>query len=1045
MHPLLVGQIQHSFGFDEIGLLALHKQLASLAASGGLSQELAGLIQGFDGFIQSVDGAYAQHDLDLEQKARILELSASELSGTNARLNAELDSRRRAMESLRATAMGLMEFVDLDKPSWQDDDLEALSSLMSALVRQGEESKRDLQAALADLAYQKFALDQHAIVSTTDLAGNILYANDKFCEISGYSRTEIIGKNHRIINSGSQPDRFFANLWRTISAGKVWHGEICNRNRAGDLYWVNATIVPLCDDAGRPTMYIAIRTDITERKGMEVSIQSAEARLRRITNTVPGVVFQWRAEGDQYRFTFVSPRVHQVLGLTIDAVMSDPTLIIRQIVAEDRDRVWEAVSAAAHSGVPWRGEYRVRLPNDKLRWIRTEINPDPERTKDGAVLYTGIWQDVTELREADARLREVTENIPVAVFQYFVSETGRFTITFLSQAMEAISGLRPEDIVHNSNLLIDAIHQDDRIAFLTIIGIADSEATSQTIDFRLIHQGNDQVVWVHGEAHPRQTPEGQWVWNGYVTDITASKAIAVELQKAKDAAVAANRAKSDFLANMSHEIRTPMNGVVGMADLLMDTPLAPEQLEYVRIVKNSADSLLRVINDILDFSKIEAGKLLIEHIPYHLGRTVDETLKTLALRAQEKGLELVCQMNSDVPLALIGDPGRLRQILVNLLGNAIKFTPKGKVVLQVECEAIEGDDVLIHMAVIDSGIGIAADKLTAIFEAFSQEDSSITRRYGGTGLGLTICARLVEALGGRIWVDSVANQGSTFHFTMRCKTNQSFAGESRMAGLTLERHSASGANAQFRDRISLAVLLVEDHVINQKLAFALLDRWGHTVTLAVNGEQALVAIASTQFDVVLMDMLMPVMDGLEATRRIRASELDGQHLPIVAMTANAMESDRQLCLAAGMDDYLSKPIRAAELQAMLERIGVHTGPVPMAKETAPAPRAGFDYAAGLRAMDQEILDIIGQAFVDQWPHDLGAMQQARANTDAQSMMHAAHALKGTLAMFGAVPASNVAAEIEVLARQGDVAGAAGWVDTLEGEVSGLLEALSAIQ
>jgi CheY-like chemotaxis protein/HPt (histidine-containing phosphotransfer) domain-containing protein len=241
------------------------------------------------------------------------------------------------------------------------------------------------------------------------------------------------------------------------------------------------------------------------------------------------------------------------------------------------------------------------------------------------------------------------------------------------------------------------------------------------------------------------------------------------------------------------------------------------------------------------------------------------------------------------------------------------------------------------------------------------------------------------------------------------------------------------------------VLLVEDHVINQKLAVALLERWGHRVTLVVNGEQALAAVASAKFDVVLMDMLMPVMDGLEATRRIRASETDDQHVPIVAMTANAMESDRQLCLAAGMDDYLSKPIRAAELQAMLERIGVQTGPVPLAQEIVPAARAGFDYAAGLRAMDQEILGIIGQAFVEQWPIDLGAMHKARANADAQSMMHAAHALKGTLAMFGALPASNVAAEMEVLARQGDLAGAFGWIDTLEGEVSGLLEALGNLQ
>ena len=273
-------------------------------------------------------------------------------------------------------------------------------------------------------------------------------------------------------------------------------------------------------------MYVAIRTDITERKQMESSILAAEARLRRITNTVPGVVFQWRVRGDEYKFTFVSPRVHQVLGLTIDAIMNDPSVVTRQIVQEDRKAVWEAAAAAARQSAPWRGEYRVRLPNDTVRWVRSEINPDPELTADGATMYTGIWQDVTEIKEADSRLREVTENIPVAVFQYFLSEDGRLVVTFLSQAIETICGLRPEEIMHNSNLLVDAIYPEDRSTFLASVGIANAQAQNQQVDFRMVHRSTGQVVWVHGEAHPRQLPQGQWVWNGYVTDISAAKAIA---------------------------------------------------------------------------------------------------------------------------------------------------------------------------------------------------------------------------------------------------------------------------------------------------------------------------------------------------------------------------------------------------------------------------------------------------------------------------------------------------------------------------------------
>ena len=1039
MHKLLARQLKRSLGLEGAQVALLQQEFRALAQSGALSAAAAGALAGFGSFLQRVEETYLYNDRDLDIKARSLALSSLELTESNTRLREELASRQRAIESLRSTAVGLMEFIDFDLPALQGDDLESLSALMDALVRQKEENQRELQAALADLASQKFALDQHAIVSTTDPAGNILYANDKFCEISGYTRAELIGQNHRIINSGKHHRAFFSDLWKSISSGKVWHGEICSRKKSGDLFWVNATIVPLRADAGAPVMYVAIRTDITQRKQMESNILAAEARLRRITNTVPGVVFQWRVRGDEYKFTFVSPRVHQVLGLTIDAVMNDPSLVIRQIVQEDRKAVWEAAASAARRSAPWRGEYRVRLPNDTVRWLRSEINPDPELTADGATIYTGIWQDVTEIKEADSRLREVTENIPVAVFQYFLSEDGRLVITFLSQAVETICGLRPEQIMHNSNLLVDAIHPEDRSMFLSSVGVADAQAQNQQVDFRMVHRSTGQVVWVHGEAHPRQLPHGQWVWNGYVTDISAAKEIAVELKKAKDEAEAANRAKSDFLANMSHEIRTPMNGVMGMADLLLDTSLDREQKEYVRIMKTSSEALLRVVNDILDFSKIEAGKLLIEHIPFHVGNTLDETLKALALRAHDKGLALVCEVGAEVPMAVVGDPGRLRQILVNLIGNAIKFTAQGQVVLRVRTHSQDASGLVLHLAVCDSGIGIAPEKLGSIFEAFAQEDSSTTRRYGGTGLGLTICARLVEALGGRIWVESQPGEGSTFHFTMRCDLDSVPRDASEPV------HSPAGKQAlvtrlTFRDaQAKLNVLLVEDHVVNQKLAIVLLERWGHQVTVAEDGAQALKILAGQRFDVVLMDMLMPVMDGLEATRRIRAAESASQHLPIIAMTASAMESDRKLCLAAGMDDYLSKPIHAPELQALLQRVVVRSGTRRAA--TLAAPALEFDYARGMRGVDQEVLDIIAQAFTDQWPHDIDKMRDALAQGDLQSVLHTSHALKGTLAMFGAAPARDLAQHIESLCANGEPDEVRALLQPFAAEVEHLLQSV----
>ena len=1184
MHKLLARQVKRTLGVDAEGLARVQQELAQWAATASLSPAAAGVLAGLDALLLRVEDSYLQNDRDLDLKARSLEISSVELTESNSRLREELASRTRAIESLRSTAMGLMEFVDFDQPALVDDNLESLSALMGALVRQREESQRDLHAALTDLAHQKFALDQHAIVSTTDVQGNILYANDRFCEISGYTRAELIGRNHRVINSGVHPRSFFTNLWSTITSGEVWHGEVCNRNKAGHLYWVNATIVPLRDESGKPTMFIAIRTDITERKLMEADIKSAEARLRRITNTVPGVVFQWHAKEGDYKFTFVSPRVHKVLGLTSASVMADPSLIIRQIVHEDRKEIWEAVTDCARRGVSWQGEYRVRLPNDSIRWIRNEMNVEPERTADGAAVFTGIWQDVTELKEADERLREVTANIPVAVFQYFVGEGDRFVITFLSQAIQTICGLKPDEVIKDTRLLLSAIHPQDADAFLSGLGRPKPGAQTQSVDFRMVHQVTGHMVWVHGEAHPRQLPTGDWVWNGYFTDITASKEIAQELQKAKDEAVAASRAKSDFLANMSHEIRTPMNGVMGMTDLLLDTTLDAEQAEYVNIVKSSADALLRVINDILDFSKIEAGKLLIEQIPFHLGKTVDETLKALALRAHDKGLELVCDVAQNVPMGVVGDPGRLRQILMNLIGNAIKFTAKGEVVLRVGVEVADDASAQLHMAVSDSGIGIAAEKLDTIFEAFSQEDSSTTRKYGGTGLGLTICARLVEALGGRIWVESEIGKGSTFHFTMLVGLDAqqedaslsllAFEGmhalvvddnavnrmvlaralqaagvavqvaESGVAalglldsigrqkpfdlvvldaqmpvmdGFTLAEEirriphcektplvmlSSSGLKGdaqRARDvgiagyaskpvsreelaqvlaralhidvmqarvapvvvthvpQVVLDVLLVEDHVINQKLAVALLERWGHRVTVAGNGKIAVDALAEKHFDVVLMDMLMPVMDGLEATVQIRTRERNtgvARPTPIIAMTANAMEADRDRCIAAGMNDYISKPINAPELQALLQQYADHADQAGAPVKAAAAPNTtqpkpvltaqAFDYAAGLRQMDQEVLDIIAQAFVDQWPSDIAKMRAGLQSADFQSVLHTAHALKGTTALFGAAPASALAARIEAFAAADNAAGIATLLESFVPEAQKLLSAIEAV-
>ena len=760
-----------------------------------------------------------------------------------------------------------------------------------------------------------------------DTLGVCTFINPAALRILGFSsREQVLGLNGHLLFHHSHADgttfpmqdcpivHAFRSLKETHSDNDVfWRSD-------GTSFPVEYWSHPLFRH-GQPIGSVVTFLDISQRHSFELTIRESEQKFRAVFEGAElGIAL---AELKSGQIT-VNPAYGRMLGCTAEEMRS-LSIFDELTYPDDIERDLKAYQPLARGEIDrLHLEKRYLLRDGRLVWASVELSL--QRDAAGKPQYVlGLASDITERKQAEEKLRSserqlhaFIEDAPVCVAMFdremrYLAASRRWSTDY-GFGHSDLSGLCLYDLIPN---LPEKWRESHRR------GLA-GEKQHLGEDIWIRADGSEQ--WVSSAVYPWSDPQGRV--GGIIIsaeDISQRKQVEQQLQNAKHSAEAASQAKSTFLATMSHEIRTPLNGILGMTDLVLDTDLTSDQRENLSLVRFSADSLLSIINDILDFSKIEAGKLEIELISFPLRESLQQILKTCAIRAQQKGLQFSFNAPAGVPEDIIGDPGRLRQVLLNLIGNAIKFTEHGQINVAVGAAFPVKGRVLLHFGVKDTGIGISPEAQERIFAPFSQADGSMARKYGGTGLGLAICVRLVEMMGGRIWLESASQKGSVFHFTLdlalageRAKAAKQEGG---LSGVASQTQAALLDNGETFNGNGCTVLLVEDNAVNRTLAKRLLQKRGFSVSIAVDGKQAIAAVQNAEFEVILMDIQMPEMDGFEATSEIRkGQENSGRRTPIIALTAHAMKEDRDRCLSAGMDAYVTKPIRPAELFSAIRTV-----------------------------------------------------------------------------------------------------------------------------
>ncbi len=1081
---------------------------------------------------------------------------------------AKYDLERNAVEVNKCIQQGYVRNLEID---YVDKTDKATPIEINATVIQTEKGPRILTLCRditvrrqteedlkkSEEKYRTLIENQGEGVALADTNEKFVFANPAADRIFGVSPGGLIGRS---ISEFTTPEQF-ANIQeqtknRRTGVKNSYEAEILSLD--GVKRFLLITGAPHYDLNGIFDGTFGVLRDITDRKQAEEELLESEKKYRDLVENIGDVIYSSDSEG---KLTYVSPAIKSLAGYDPQELMGQ--VFLRLVHPDDLPRVMQEIQKI-QKGNHIRSEVRIFKKSGEIRWISASNRPVFE--KDEFIGLQGILTDITERKQAEDELKNresfletIIDNIPNMLF---VKDAQELRFVRFNKAGEDLLGYSRNDMIGKSDH--DFFPKDEADSFTNkdkdvlakknLIDIPEELIQTKHRGKRLLHTRKIPILDEYGNP--------QYLL-GISEDITERKRAEEELRQAKEKAEESNRLKSEFLANMSHEIRTPMNAVIGMTGITLDTNLTSEQREYLDIVKESAYALLGLLDDILDFSKIEAGKVDLETIDFDLRTVMEGVADTLSHRASTKGVELAYSIHREVPVFLRGDPVRLRQILMNLGGNAIKFTEKGEVVIRSELKEETNNSATILFSVTDTGIGIPLDKQTSIFESFTQLDGSTTRKYGGTGLGLSISKRLVELMGGHIGVESQPGAGSRFWFTVTLEkqkepkkvpslipfnlqekrtlivddnqTNRTIlvkmlesfgctpeavkSGtealsalkkgvrqkrpyhlvllDMRMPGMDGEqtllaikkdpkikdvsvivltslgvrgevaRLEASGCagyllkpvkQSQLFDTIitvlgqekvkregevmpivtrhimaepkfkNTHILVAEDNPMNMKLAVTLLNRAGFSVDAVENGKLAIVALKKTVYDLVFMDVQMPEMDGIEATKIIREMEGEEKHTPIIAMTAHAMKGDRERCLKAGMDDYVSKPIEPQEMFKVIEKWTKLSGkkgrtlPEDRSEKKKDIMDIPLDMETTLRRFDgdKDFFREMMLEFLEYVPKQLQILNEAVKKGDAKLVERESHSLKGAAGNMGANALVEWANQLELLGRKFDL-------------------------